>query len=646
MQVHLPDGSALELPDGATGLDVAQAIGPRLAKATAAVEVDGELRDLRLPVPDGAHVKILRVGDPEALPVLRHSTAHVLAEAARHVYPGVKVTIGPAIDGGFYYDFLFPEPVGEEALERIENEMRRILKTEHAFTREVVDRDAARARFEGEGERFKVELIDDLPPGETITLYTQDDFVDLCRGPHLQTTAPIKAFKLTSLAGAYWRGDAKRDQLTRVYGTAFFTQAEMEEHLHRLEEARRRDHRRIGRELDLFSFQEESPGSPFWHPDGLVVWNSLVDHWRAENRRRGYREVKTPILYSADLWKTSGHWDKFAGSMYTLEIEERDFGLKPMNCPAHCLIYKNDRRSYRDLPLRMNEVGLCHRNEPSGTLHGLMRVRHITQDDAHIFCTMEQVEEEVSSALDFAMSLYALFGMEYRLELSTRPENRVGSDEVWDRAEATLAAVLDHRGLTYAINEGDGAFYGPKIDVHLTDSIGRSWQCGTFQLDFNLPERFELTYTGADDHEHRPVMIHRAMLGSFERFIGILIEHYAGELPLWLAPTQAVVLPIADRHHPFAEQVVERLEEAGLRARADLRAESIGRKIAEAETHKVSVMLVVGDREADSGTVNVRRRGHGEVGSHDLGLVADALRREADLRAERAPEQGLLLPSS
>jgi threonyl-tRNA synthetase len=632
MQVTLPDGKQLDLPDGATGLDVAQAIGPRLAKATAAVEVNGELRDLRLPVPDGATVRIIRVGDPEALPVLRHSTAHVLAEAARHVFPGVLVTIGPAIDAGFYYDFLFPEPVGEDDLARIEEEMRRILASEHPFERVVVSRDEARSRFEQEGERFKVELIDDLPPDETITLYTQDDFTDLCRGPHLQSTAPIKAFTLNALAGSYWRGDASRDQLTRIYGTAFFSQADLDAHLHRLEEARRRDHRRLGKELDLFSFNEVSPGSPFWHPDGLVVWNSLVDHWRVENRRRGYREVKTPILYSSELWQTSGHWEKFEGGMFKLDIEGRPFGLKPMNCPAHCMIFKTERRSYRDLPLRMNEVGLCHRNEPSGTLHGLMRVRHITQDDAHIFCTGEQVEEEVSRALDFAMSLYELFGMEYRLELSTRPANRIGDDAVWDRAEATLASVLDSRGLDYAVNEGDGAFYGPKIDVHLTDSIGRSWQTGTFQLDFNLPERFDLTYTGADDHEHRPAMIHRAMLGSFERFIGILIEHYAGEFPLWLAPTQATVLPIADRHHDYARGVVQALEASDLRARADLRGESIGKKIAEAEASKVPVMLVVGDREAEAGAVAVRRHGRRDLGAQPLADLVQALRAEVEAR--------------
>jgi len=635
MHVTLPDGTRLDVPDGATGLDVAAAIGPRLAAATAAVKVDGKLQDLRLPVPDGAEFAVVRVGDDDALPVLRHSAAHVLAEAARHLYPGVKVTIGPPIDNGFYYDFQFPEPISDADLERIEDEMRRILKTEHAFTRSEVRRADARARFVTENEPFKVELIDDLPEDEQITLYQQDDFVDLCRGPHLQTTAPIKAFKLLSLAGSYWRGDASRDQLTRVYGTAFWSQADLDAYLHMVEEARRRDHRRIGPQLGLFALMDESPGAPFWLPDGLVVWNQLYQHWSAENRRRGYREVRTPVLYDASLWKTSGHWDKYRENMYTLEIDDHDFALKPMNCPAHCLVYRSERRSYRDLPLRMNEAGLCHRNEMQGVLHGLMRVRAFTQDDAHLFVTPEQITDEVIGAMDFAISLYELFEMDFRLELSTRPEERVGDDAMWDRAEQALAEALDRRGLPYVVNEGDGAFYGPKIDAHLIDALGRSWQCGTFQLDFNFPERFDLVYTGADDREHRPVMIHRAMLGSFERFIGILIEHYAGLFPLWLAPTQAVVLPIADRHAGYADEVANALEDAGLRARVDRRTESVGKKIAEAETSQVPVMLVVGDREAEQGTVSVRRHGRRDLGSQPLAEVVGWMREE--VAAKRTP---------
>ncbi len=634
MKVHLPDGTALELADGATGLDCARAIGDRLAKVTAAVEVNGEVWDLRLPLPDGATIKILRVGDEEALPILRHSTAHVLAEAARHVFPGVKISIGPAIDNGFYYDFDFPETVGEADLLRIENEMRKILKQKHAFTRTTTDRDTIRQRFVDEGETYKVELIDDLVTDEPLTVYTQDDFADLCRGPHLQDTAPIKAFKLTHLAGAYWRGDSTRPMLTRVYGTAFFSQEDLDLHLHNIEEAQKRDHRRLGRELDLFSFNEASPGGPFWHPKGMIIWNTLVDMWRAENTARGYQEVKTPILYAADLWKTSGHWDKFREHMYLLEIEEREFGMKPMNCPAHCLIFKSHRRSYRELPLRMNEVGLVHRHEPSGSLHGLMRVRHITQDDAHLFVTVDQIEEEVQGVLGFALDLYELFAMHFKIELSTRPELRVGDDAIWDKAEEALHNVLQARGIDYRVNEGDGAFYGPKIDIHLTDSLGRSWQCGTVQLDFNMPERFELSYTGADDRDHRPVMIHRALLGSFERFIGILIEHYGGAFPLWLAPVQVVVLPISDRHVLAAELARDALAAAGLRVQVDARSESIGKRIAEAETQKVPAMLVIGDREAESGMVAVRRHGRIDLGALPLDDVIDALVTERDSRRQ------------
>ena len=633
MQVLLPDGTRLDVPDGSSGLDVAAAIGPRLAKATAAVKVDGTLQDLRLPVPDGATFEVVRVGDPEGLAILRHSTAHVLAEAARHVFAGVKVSIGPAIENGFYYDFDFPEPIMEADLGRIEDEMRRILKSDHAFDRSVVGRDEARERFVTEQEPYKVELIDDLPAGETITLYTQDDFVDLCRGPHLQTTAPIKAFKLTSLAGSYWRGDSSRNQLTRVYGTAFWSQADLDHHLLMIEEAKRRDHRRLGPQLGLFSFHEESPGAPFWHADGLVIYNALLDLWRAENRRRGYTEVKTPLIYDAAMWKTSGHWDKYRENMFTLEIDEHDYAVKPMNCPGHCLLYKLERRSYRDLPLRINEAGHVHRNEMQGVLHGLMRVRSFTQDDAHLFCTPDQIVTEVQGVIDFSLFLYEIFGLGYRLELSTRPEQRVGSDEIWDKAEAALRQALDERGLPYVVNEGDGAFYGPKIDAHLTDSLGRSWQCGTFQLDFNFPERFDLTYIGPDDREHRPVMIHRAMFGSFERFIGILIEHYAGAFPLWLAPTQAIVLPITDRHAAYAAAVVDELEEAGLRARADLRHESVGKKIAEAETRKIPVMLVVGDREAEAHAVAVRRHGRRDEGTQAVGEIAAALVAESRARA-------------
>ncbi len=467
---------------------------------------------------------------------------------------------------------------------------------------------------------------------ETVSLYTNGPFTDLCRGPHAPSTKRIKAFKLLSIAGAYWRGDANRQMLTRIYGTAFHTKEDLEAYLHRLEEARARDHRKLGKELDLFLFSELSPGSPFWQPNGMVIWNQLTDLWRKENGARGYREVKTPILYDVDLFKMSGHWDVYREHMYFTDVEERQMGLKPMNCPAHIQLFNDERRSYRDLPVRYSEAGLVHRHEPSGTLHGLLRVRHITQDDAHIFCTEEQIEEEVIRCLEFGFAIYDTFGFEPRLELSTRPDKRIGTEEMWDRAEAALQRALEMRGLEYELNEGDGAFYGPKIDLHMTDTIGRSWQLGTVQLDYKMPERFELAYTGADNAEHRPVMIHRALMGSFERFIGILIEHYAGEFPLWLAPVQARVLPLADRHADYGREVAEALGEAGLRAELDDRTESVGRKIREAELRKVPYMLVVGDREAEQRAVALRRHREGDLGTMPLDEAVARLTREVTER--------------
>jgi threonyl-tRNA synthetase len=638
MQVTLPDGATLELPDGATGADAAGAIGPGLARAALAVRDNGALRDLSAPLREDQEIRILtkRDGD-DALELIRHDAAHVLATAVLELYPGVKISIGPPIDGGFYYDFEFPPGVSlsEDDLPRIEERMREHVKADEPFLREDVTTDVALERFKAEDQPYKVELVEDLIANEgveTVSLYRNGPFTDLCRGPHAPGTGRIGAFKLLSVAGAYWRGDANRQMLTRVYGTAFFTQAELDEHLKRLEEARARDHRKLGRELGLFMFSELSPGSPFWLPRGMAVWNALTEVWREENAARGYREVKTPILYDLDLFKTSGHWDVYRDNMYFTEIEERPMGLKPMNCPAHIQLYAAERRSYRELPVRYSEQGLVHRHEPSGTLHGLLRVRHITQDDAHIFCTPEQVQDEVIRCLEFGFAIYDLFGFEPRLELSTRPEKRIGTDDMWDRAEAALAQALDARGLAYEVNEGDGAFYGPKIDLHMTDSIGRSWQLGTVQYDESMPERFGIHYIGADDAEHRPVMIHRALLGSFERFIGILTEHYAGEFPLWLAPVQAAVLPIADRHVDAGREVLAALHGAGLRAEIDDRAESVGRKIREAELRKVPFMLVVGDREAEQGTVSVRARHEGDQGSEP---VADLVARLADRVARR-----------
>ncbi|MCW3002832.1 MAG: threonyl-tRNA synthetase, partial [Conexibacter sp.] len=528
--------------------------------------------------------------------------------------------IGPAIENGFYYDFDFPEGVqfSDADLERVEARMREHVAADEAFVREDISVPDALERFRAEGQDYKVELIEDLVKNEgadTVSLYTNGPFTDLCRGPHAPTTKRIGAFKLQSVAGAYWRGDSDRQMLTRVYGTALFKQKELDAHQHLLEEARARDHRKLGRELGLFTFSELSPGMPLWQPPGMAIWNQLTDLWRRENRARGYEEVKTPILWDVELFKASGHWDNYRENMYFTEVEGRTFGLKPMNCPGHVQLFKDVRRSYRELPIRFSEQGLVHRHEPSGTLHGLMRVRHITQDDAHIFCTEEQIEDEVVGCLDFGFALYELFGFEPKLELSTRPDKRLGSDEMWDRAEAALKNALERQGLDYELNAGDGAFYGPKIDLHMRDSLGRSWQLGTVQLDYQMPERLDVSYIGADNAEHRPVMIHRALLGSFERFIGILIEHYGGEFPLWLAPTQAAVLSISDRHNDAAAQTRERLRAAGLRVALDDRNESVGRKIRDAELAKVPYMLVVGDREAESGSVSVRRHGEGDQGT-------------------------------
>jgi threonyl-tRNA synthetase len=637
MKVTLPDGTPLELSDGATGVDAAQAIGEGLARAALGVRQNGSLRDLDAPLEEGP-VEIVTARDPEGLWLLRHDAAHVLATAVMELYPGVKISIGPPIEDGFYYDFEFPDgvKVSDEDFERIEAKMREHVKADEHFERIDVSADEAIERFRAEGQDYKVELIEDLLRDEgveTVSLYRNGPFTDLCRGPHGPGTKRIKAFKLTNVAGAYWRGDAERQMLTRIYGTAFASKDELEEHMRRLEEARARDHRKLGRELALFMLSELSPGSPFWLPRGTHIWNELTALWRATNVERGYTEVRTPILYDVDLWKQSGHWHVYREHMYFTDVEDRPMGLKPMNCPAHCQIYKRELHSYRDLPIRLAEQGLVHRHEPSGTLHGLLRVRHITQDDAHVFCTEEQIEEEALRCLDFGFFIYEQFGLKPRLELSTRPEKRVGTDEMWDKAEAALQRTLEDNELDYELNEGDGAFYGPKIDAHITDAIGRSWQLGTVQLDYYMPEQFELTYTGADNAEHRPVMIHRALMGSFERFIGILIEHYAGEFPLWLAPVQAGVLPIADRHLEYARRVADELRRRGLRTEVDDRSESIGKKIREAEVLKTPYMLVVGDQEQEAGTVSVRRHREGDVGTISTAEFAErALREIAERR--------------
>jgi threonyl-tRNA synthetase len=613
VKVVLPDNSELELPDGATGLDAARAIGPKLAEQAVLVRSNGNVRDLRLPLEDGEQIQVLTTRDredPDALYVLRHSAAHLLAEAARRLFPGTKVAIGPPIENGFYYDFEFPEPITEADLPRLEEEIRKEIAEGRSWARSEVSREEARQRFLEAEEPYKVELVDTADGA--ISLYEQGDFVDLCRGPHLQNSKPIKAIKLLSLAGAYWRGDETKPQLTRIYGTAFYDPSDLEAYLQRLEEAKRRDHRRLSKDLALVDFSELAPGMPFWHPRGMAVWNVLEDLRRRENARRGYDEIRTPQLYDSDLWRTSGHWEKYQEHMFRVEIEGRDFALKPMNCPGHCLLYSQTPHSYRELPLRLAEAGNLHRNELSGVLHGLLRVRHFVQDDAHIFCTRDQIQDELAGCLDFAYYLYDLFELNMRVELSLRPDNKLGADEEWDFAEEELRKALATAGLDYTPSEGEGSFYGPKIDLHMDDSLGRSWQIGTVQLDLQMPKRFGLTYQGDDNAEHTPAMIHRALLGSLERFIGIYLEHTGGELPLFLAPEQVRVLPVSDRFRADAESLADDLRVHGFRASVDERDETLGRRIRDAELLKIPYVVVWGARESlDS--LAVRRRGGDQI---------------------------------
>jgi threonyl-tRNA synthetase len=630
MKIVLPDNSELELPEGATGLDAARAIGPRLAEQAVLVRSNGHVQDLRLPLEDGQRIQILTTRDaqdPDALFVLRHSTAHLLAEAVRRLYPGVKIAIGPPIEHGFYYDFEFPEPIGEEALERIEEELRRELDEGREWSRQELSADEARARFRAEDEPYKVELVDTAEG--PISLYTQGDFTDLCRGPHLQNSKPIKAVKLTGLAGAYWRGDAKNNQLTRVYGTAFYDQADLDAYLTSVEEARKRDHRRLGTQLDLFHLSEHSPGSPFWHPKGMVIWNILEDLRRRENLARGYTEVKTPLLYDVDTYITSGHYENYKDNIFFVSSKEetdKQYALKPMNCPGHMLLFGSALRSYRDLPFRYAESSTLHRDELAGTLHGLLRVRHITQDDAHIFCSPDQIEDEIFGCLDYAQFLYDLFRMDARFELSTRPEHKLGTDEEWDFTEAALRSALDRRGIEYVVNEGDGAFYGPKIDLHMTDVLGRSWQMGTIQLDSQMPQRFDLSYQGADNQEHRPYVIHRALLGSLERFIGILVEHYGGAFPFWLAPVQVRIIPVGEQHRARAAGIAHGLRDAGFRVEVDQRDETVGRRIRDAELEKIPKVIVFGDRESAE-SLSIRDRG----GEQSTASLVDFVRELATL---------------
>ncbi len=671
LHVTLPDGSLLELDDDATVRDAAAAIGQRLAKAAIGARVTSRddpdvtlLVDSSAPLHDGDRLEVvtLKGDDPGAVDMLRHSAAHVMAQAVLRRFPGTSFAIGPTIENGFYYDFAFPEPITDADLDAIEKEMASIVGENLPVERAELSVDEALAVF-GAGEPgasesglplgldqpFKVELIEDLVAAAeaegsevpVISVYRQGDFVDLCRGPHLPSTGRLGkgTFKLTSLAGAYWRGSEKNAMLTRIYGTAFATRDELKAHLEALELARQRDHRRIGRDLDLFSFHEEGPGFPFFHPRGMRLWNAIVDFWREEHVRAGYEEISTPVILRRELWERSGHWDNYKDNMYFTEIDEQPYAVKPMNCPGGLLVYKNRRRSYRDLPLRMAELGRVHRHEMSGVLHGLFRVRYFTQDDAHIYCTPEQLEGEVRGVVRFMHHIYASFGFsDVRIELSTRPEKSIGSDEMWATAEGVLTRVLDAEltpdgaPLPYQLNPGDGAFYGPKIDFHIRDVMGRTWQCGTIQVDFAMPERLDITYTGADNEEHRPVMIHRALLGSIERFMGILLEHYGGNLPTWLAPVQAVVIPIADRHAEYGREVLAELRAADLRAELDDRSESMGKRIRDGQLQKVPYLLVVGDREQEAREVAVRERGE-QKGAAPLAAVVAGIAGEVRERA-------------
>ena len=638
MIITLKDGSTKEYAEAKSVIDIASDISEGLARVACAGEVNGEVVDLRTVVDKDCELNILTFDSEGGKGAFRHTTSHIMAQAIKRLYPNVKLAIGPSIDDGFYYDIDSDEPLVAEDLPKIEAEMKKIVKENLAITRFTKPRAEAIEFFKEKNEPYKIELIEDLPEDSEISFYQQGEFVDLCAGPHLMTTKPVKAFKLTSLAGAYWRGSEKNKMLTRIYGTSYTKKADLEEYITRMEEAKKRDHRRLGKELGLFMMKEEGPGFPFFLPKGMVLKNTLLDYWREIHNKAGYVEISTPIMLSRHLWETSGHWDHYKENMYTTVIDDTDFAIKPMNCPGGILVYKSEPRSYRDLPLRMGELGLVHRHEKSGQLHGLMRVRCFTQDDAHIFMTPEQIRDEIKGVAKLIDSVYQLFGFKYHVELSTRPEDSMGSDEDWEMATEGLRGALDDLGLDYVVNEGDGAFYGPKIDFHLEDSIGRTWQCGTIQLDFQLPLRFDCEYIGADGEKHRPIMIHRVAFGSIERFIGILIEHFAGAFPTWLAPVQVKVLPISEKYMDYANKVMDQLKDAGIRTEIDDRAEKIGYKIREARLQKIPYMLVVGAKEEEEGKVSVRSRFLGDEGSKGLDEFISAICAEIKNRENRKVE--------
>lgn len=632
ISVKLPDGSTREVESGSTALDLAQSIGSRLAKAATGARINGEVKSLPTPLNDGDAVEILTFDSQDGRNVFRHSASHVMASAIMRLRPETKLAIGPAIEDGFYYDIDTDPPITEEDFPAIEAEMEKIVKADETFERQEVTKSDALSKFKTNDDVYKVELIEDLEDG-TITYYQNGDFTDLCRGPHLPSTGRIKAFKLLSVAGAYWRGDERRPMLQRIYGTAFPSKKELDEYLKFREEAEKRDHRKLGKQLDLFSFHSVGPGFPFFHPKGMIVLNALMEFWREEHRKRGYDEIRTPIILDRILWEQSGHWDHYKENMYFTQIDERDFAVKPMNCPGGMLVYKSDLRSYRDLPMRMAEVGTVHRHEKSGVLHGLSRVRMFTQDDAHLFITPDQIRDEVIGIIDFVDHVYKVFGFDYHVELSTRPENSIGTDEMWETATSGLKDALDAKGMTYKINEGDGAFYGPKIDFHIKDCLKRSWQCATIQLDYGMPEKFDLEYTGPDGNRHRPVVLHRVIYGSIERFFGILIEHFAGAFPLWLAPVQAVVVPVATAFDEYAKSVRDRLFAAGLRVDVDDSTETMKYKIRAAQTKQVPYMLVVGEREQGSDSVAIRHRRKGDIGTATVAEVVARLTEEVATRS-------------
>ena len=626
MKVTLKDGSVKEYAQPMSVIDIAKDVSEGLARAACAGELNGEVVDLRTVIDSDSELNILTFESEGGAAAFRHTTSHIMAQALKRLYPDVKLAIGPSIADGFYYDVDSETPLTADDLTKIEAEMKKVVKEALPITRFTKSRQDAIEYFKEKNETYKVELIEDLPEDAEISFYQQGEFVDLCAGPHLMTTKPVKAFKLTSLAGAYWRGSEKNKMLTRIYGTAFTKKADLEEHLTRIEEAKKRDHRKLGKELGLFMIREEGPGFPFFLPKGMVLKNTLLDYWRDLHRKNGYVEVSTPIILSRHLWENSGHWDHYKDNMYTTVIDDTDFAVKPMNCPGGMLVYKSEPHSYKDLPLRVGELGLVHRHEKSGQLHGLMRVRCFTQDDAHIFMTQDQIRQEIKGVARLIDEVYNLFGFKYHVELSTRPEDSMGSDEDWEIATDGLRGALEDLGLDYVVNEGDGAFYGPKIDFHLEDSIGRTWQCGTIQLDMQMPQRFDLEYTGADGEKHRPVMIHRVAFGSVERFIGILIEHFAGAFPTWLSPVQVKVLPISDKYMDYAQSVLTQLNEVGIRAEIDTRAEKIGYKIREARLQKIPYMLVVGAKEEEEKAVSVRSRFKGDEGQKNLQtFIADIL---------------------